>query len=236
MKNSKILLAALIVIIFSIQTNAQWATSSTDIYNTNTGNVGISTNSPIYLLDIAKFVTEPTVAVRNLGSNGGATFRMTDANSSSDYKFKSIAPGGFKIRDVTNSLDVILIENNSATHCIYIKSGGNVGIGTNNPGSKLAVNGKIDCKEVEVTLTGWPDFVFADDYKLRTLTEVEKFIIENNHLPDVPSEKEVLENGVNVGEMHSTLLRKIEELTLYMIELKKENEEMKGQFKELMMR
>ena len=111
-----------------------------------------------------------------------------------------------------------------------------VGMGTTAipSGVKMAVNGKINCKEVEVTITGWSDYVFAKDYNLRTLEEVEAYIKENKHLPDVPSEKEVLENGVNVGEMNSTLLKKIEELTLYMIELKKENEQMKAQIEVLM--
>jgi hypothetical protein len=109
---------------------------------------------------------------------------------------------------------------------MIIRENGYVGIGTNDPQSLLAVNGKITSTEVEVTLTGWSDFVFNDDYYLRPLEEVEQFIKTNKHLPDVPSEVEVLESGVNVGEMSATLLQKIEELTLYIIELNKRIEEL----------
>jgi hypothetical protein len=73
----------------------------------------------------------------------------------------------------------------------------------------------------------WPDFVFDKSYKLRSLDEVEAYIQENNHLQDVPTAKEVKENGLSLGKMDTILLRKIEELTLYMIELKKENEVLK---------
>jgi hypothetical protein len=97
-----------------------------------------------------------------------------------------------------------------------------------NPGSKLAVNGKIDCKEVEIYLDG-SDFVFDEAYQLKPLDELESFIKENKHLPGVPTEEEVIQNGVSIGQMNATLLEKVEELTLYVIDLKKENEEMKKQ-------
>ncbi|MBI1923613.1 hypothetical protein HYR99_05130, partial [Candidatus Poribacteria bacterium] len=113
---------------------------------------------------------------------------------------------------------------------------GNVGIGTKSPGSyKLAVEGKIGAREVVVTLDNWSDFVFEKDYRLMPLHEVEQHIQQNQRLPDIPSEKEVLEKGVSLGEMQSKLLQKVEELTLYVIEqnkriekLEKENEELKG--------
>ncbi|CAM1362402.1 hypothetical protein [Tenacibaculum xiamenense] len=98
---------------------------------------------------------------------------------------------------------------------------GNIGIGTDNPGLwKLAVNGKIRAKEIKVE-TGWSDFVFEDTYDLPTLEEVEDHIKSKGHLKDIPSAKEVETNGVLLGEMDSKLLQKIEELTLYMIELNK---------------
>ena len=97
---------------------------------------------------------------------------------------------------------------------------GNVGIGTDNPSHKLAVNGTIRAKEIIVN-TGWSDFVFEKDYNLPTLQEVEHYIAENGHLRDIPSAKEVEENGVKLGEMDSRLLQKIEELTLYVIAMDK---------------
>ena len=99
---------------------------------------------------------------------------------------------------------------------------GRLGVGTGNPGSfRLAVNGNIRAKEIKVE-TGWSDFVFEDDYDLPTLDEVEKYIKTHRHLPEIPSAKEVEENGVELGKMDSKLLQKIEELTLYIINQQKE--------------
>ncbi|MDP5202027.1 hypothetical protein [Flavobacterium sp. DG2-3] len=110
---------------------------------------------------------------------------------------------------------------------------GNVGIGTTNPQNKLEVNGTIHSKEVKVDMTGWSDFVFKKEYNLPTLEEVEKHIAEKGHLENIPSEEEVLKNAINLGEMNAKLLQKIEELTLYVIEIKKENKVMKNKQKEL---
>ena len=99
---------------------------------------------------------------------------------------------------------------------------GNVGIGTTNPQNKLDVNGTIHSKEVKVDMLGWSDFVFKKEYNLPTLEEVEKHITEKGHLENIPSEKDVLENGINLGEMNAKLLQKIEEMTLYMIEQNKQ--------------
>jgi len=111
---------------------------------------------------------------------------------------------------------------------------GNVGIGTTNPGSfKLAVEGKIGAREINVTTAAWSDYVFNEDYKLRPLEEVNRYIKENKHLPEIPSAKEVIENGQNLGEMNMLLLKKIEELTLYLIDMKKENEKLKSRVNKL---
>ena len=114
-----------------------------------------------------------------------------------------------------------------------VNNQGKMGIGTDlssNPNNyTLAVNGKIGAKGVQVenTSTTWPDYVFAEDYDLKSLLEVENFIRENQHLPEIPSADEVAQKGQNLGEMNALLLKKIEELTLYVIELKKENEALK---------
>ena len=95
---------------------------------------------------------------------------------------------------------------------------GNVGIGTNNPGSfKLAVEGKLGAREIRVTNAPWADFVFKSNYRLRPLAEVESFIKKNGHLPEVPSEIEITKEGNDLGKTDAVLLQKIEELTLYII-------------------
>ncbi|MFL9485768.1 hypothetical protein ACI6Q2_23520, partial [Chitinophagaceae bacterium LWZ2-11] len=102
---------------------------------------------------------------------------------------------------------------------------GNVGIGTTNTGSnKLAVEGTIGARKLKITqVTPWPDYVFDSAYTLTPLAQVEQFIKDYKHLPGVPSAKEVANRGLDVGDNQAVLLKKIEELTLYMIEMKKEN-------------
>jgi hypothetical protein len=113
-----------------------------------------------------------------------------------------------------------------------IADNGNIGIGTTNPDDKLTVKGKIHAEEIRVDLQVPADYVFEKyyvgkstskpDYKMLPLAEVEKYTKINNHLPDVPSAQEIKENGLNVGQMSNILLQKVEELTLYIIEMNKQ--------------
>jgi len=111
---------------------------------------------------------------------------------------------------------------------------GKLGVGTSNPTSRLSVKGDIKAQEVKVEVTGWADFVLDPMYNLRSLSEVELYILENKHLPDIPSESEVLENGIELGAMDAKLLQKIEELTLYMIAMEKKLKEQDIMIKALM--
>ena len=134
----------------------------------------------------------------------------------------------------TNPASVQQDQFYSGSIAMEISGGGNIGIGTTNPSNKLDVNGTIHSKEVKVDMSGWPDYVFKKEYNLPTLEEVEKHIAEKGHLENIPSEEDVLKNGINLGEMNAKLLQKMEEMTLYMIEqnkrmnqLEKENQNLK---------
>ena len=111
---------------------------------------------------------------------------------------------------------------------------GNVGIGTSDTkGYKLAVNGKIRAQEIKVEAANWPDYVFEEEYKSMPLPELKKFIATNKHLPEIPSAKEVEANGANLGEMNKLLLKKIEELTLVVIDQHEQNKQQDQQIKKL---
>jgi hypothetical protein len=115
----------------------------------------------------------------------------------------------------------------------FVFNGPGVGIGVHHvpSGYALAVNGSILTDEILVRSysiwSNYPDYVFKPDYKLKPLSEVESYIAKNGHLPEVPSAANVEKDGVNLGEMNSILLRKIEELTLYNISLDKQVRELK---------
>ena len=121
------------------------------------------------------------------------------------------------------------IESNIVA-LLQVRENGNVGIGTTNPDAKLAVKGVIHAEEVKVDLTvPGPDYVFDKGYTLPTLKEVKAYIDQYRHLPEIPSATEIESDGIKVGEMNMLLLKKIEELTLYMIEQEKKMEGMQKQ-------
>lgn len=171
-------------------------------YNFTSGNVGIGTTSPNAKLHIAGSVFIPSMSSYWIGSYGDSGNRLRLHHNGSNA-YMDYCPS--------------LYFRSGISEVTVFDSNGNVGIGTSNPTNKLDVNGTVRAKEVKIE-TGWADFVFNEDYNLRTLSEVNDFIKENKHLPEIPSITEVKENeGVNVGEMQVKLLQKIEELTLYLI-------------------
>ncbi|MBL7727718.1 MAG: hypothetical protein JNM68_08535, partial [Dinghuibacter sp.] len=176
------------------------------------------------------------------GSSYGRTLNM-GGTGINFYTANEVAFGG-AIFPTDTSL-VIWSNSGSNNYLVFQPSWGNTGVGTYTPNAKfhvngaqliggntariatgyqLSVDGKIIAEEVKVQLsTAWPDYVFADNYKLRPLEEVEQHIKANKHLPNIPSAAVVEKEGINLGDMNKRLMEKVEELTLYLIELKKEN-------------
>ncbi|MDB5012392.1 MAG: hypothetical protein JWQ25_594 [Daejeonella sp.] len=134
---------------------------------------------------------------------------------------------------LTNIQD--FVPNMTESHSVgQFNVSGSLAIGTTDArGYKLAVNGSIRAREIKVEAAPWPDFVFAKDFKKTSLFKLEKYIEENNHLPNIPSASEVAKDGINLGEMNAKLLQKIEELTLYVIEQNKTQLEQDKKFKQL---
>jgi len=126
-----------------------------------------------------------------------------------------------------------LFENKSVETTIYVTREGNMGIGKKKPTDKLEVNGQIHAKSVKVDLQEWADDVFDKDYKLLSLCEIENHILQKGHLPEVPNTEEVLQNGINLGEMNTILLQKIEELTIHLITKDKEINALRQDLKKL---
>ncbi|MBN1338662.1 MAG: hypothetical protein JXA03_05025 [Bacteroidales bacterium] len=190
---------------------------------TKDGNVGIGTASPVAKLHVAgggaliegnaaSGQQDPVLILRSESSDRPALLFSEDANLQMGIEYDGEGYGG------SNRMHILDI---SESPIVTFMSNGNMGIGTEDPQSKLAVNGKITCKEVEVTLTGFPDYVFDKDYDLMSLKKVSQYIDEHGHLPNVPSAQEVEENGLGLGEMNKILLEKVEELTLHAIESEK---------------
>jgi hypothetical protein len=122
----------------------------------------------------------------------------------------------------------LYIGHTDKTDVLVLTRDGRMGMGTQHPDATLTVKGDIHTNEVRVDMD-WPiqgpDYVFEKDYNLLPLAELEAYINQNKHLPEVPSAKEMAVNGLNLKEMNLLLLKKVEELTLHLIEMKKENEE-----------
>jgi hypothetical protein len=199
----------------------------------NNGNIGIANATPSSVLDIQSDVDRSAFRIQ-----GGKPYNTFYLDISS-----------FKINDNPEVGYSLNIKNNSQVYNnLLVFNNGNVGIGTTITDAKLTVKGDIHAREVRVDLVGGvADYVFAPTYNLRPLAEVEQFVKANSHLPEIPSAKEVAQNGVNLGEMQNKLLQKVEELTLYVIEqekkqsvtlqkleeLRKENEKMKAEMIEI---
>ncbi len=212
------------------------------ILNGSGGNVGIGTTRPSEKLEINGNIEIPSVnsylksSLFNywgVSQSGYGYYGMCLRYKNDQWESFHASINGMAMKFIANGIEFVTAPPNNSpatiTTLMRIKSDGSV-----------SIDGKLTTKEVKVQLNVWSDFVFNDDYKLKKLDEVESYINNNNRLPDMPSEITVIENGINLGQMDAKLLQKIEELTLYMIDMNKrmnlietENSELKDEIKEL---
>ena len=174
---------------------------------------------------------QPQFAIINFGNQTELWVKATSGVNSGTFEILQSRHATLTLGDISDAN----LSDNGGTLKIYDKlsdnshtisgdlivADGNIGVGIANPTEKLTVDGKIRSEEVKVEIVNGADHVFQDDYKLQELDKLEAFIQENKHLPEIPSEKEMQENGLEVGEFQIKLLQKIEELTLYIIDQNK---------------
>lgn len=188
---------------FAIRTNAvvrEWISES--------GNVGIGTIAPTVRLSLGTPVEAKMLALHD--------------SPASWYGF-GIQPSQMRLQ-VGNTGARFSFFAGDSNEIVTFRGNGNVGIGVTWPSETLEVNGTIRAKEVLVEATPWPDDVFEPGYQLPSVNDVAAHIQSSGHLPGVPSAATVGEKGVALGEMQKTLLRKVEELTLYVIQQQREIE------------
>lgn len=235
-----------------IDTRAHGKSSSRKFTILGNGNVGIGTSNPNMKLQVVGSTASGynnTLSLDqhewfNFGNKSGYGFinwfsqantdRNGFVNTHSSVKASSISGGDGEIKFYTSLTNNGIGQSSSLVERMTIESNGYVGIGTINPDMKLTVKGNIHAEEVKIDLSiPAPDYVFRKDYNLRSIEDLEKYILENSHLPEIPSAKEFKQNGVMQAEMDMNLLKKIEELTLYTIQQYKEIKNLKREKEEL---
>lgn len=200
---------------------------SSNVYiATGGGEVGIGTTTPNEKLDVRGSIygySDVDAFVKIKRKQGQASIIGVFDNT----------PGydGHVIIDAGRTSDAVYLNHYIESNVYVATGGGNVGIGTSNPDEKLTVKGKIHSEEVRVDLSvPGPDYVFEPNYNLTSLQETKAYIQKNKHLPEIPSAAEMEVNGIELGGMNMLLLKKIEELTLHLIN---QSEELTAQKKEI---
>lgn len=202
-------------------------------YNFTNGNLGIGVTNPLYKLDVNGKMFLRNVDLDSLGWHHSylhwAAHKLTMGAPAGHraHTMIELMPGGCEQEPLFSQFSMFHAYNEtnreekirfSTQLHSWINTNANFGIGTSNPQYKLDVRGTIRATEVLVNTPTGADFVFDKDYNLRPLSEVQSYIQENRHLPEIPSAKEMIEEGVNMSELQIQLLQKIEELTLYILQ------------------
>lgn len=195
---------------------------SSSIYSQDGMRVGIGTHNPITNLELSA-TNAGQIARFGSTTTSNIWFQVGNSVGSVNMGVGSITPHAYVY---SNTGDFYIAADGDPNPGLYVQhmGNGNVGIGTSNipAGYRLAVHGSAIAEKLVVKpYSSWSDYVFDPGYRLRPLREVECFIQQNHHLPEVPSATEVEKNGIDVGQNQSVLLKKIEELTLYMIDMEK---------------
>ena len=252
---------ALIALIIFVTTDLyaqQWTTSGSNIYNSNTGNVGVGSTSPLEKLH----VQNGNVLISD---NSFATYLLgTLKFSTTTYNYAWAGLSGNTNGQGWDQVDLLFYTAFGAPSekMRLMANTGYLGIGTSTPAAKLDVNGNIFSNgkiaigttdlvkigtnslavngsaiftkaKVAVYATAWPDYVFDPSYKMTTLDSLELFIQLNKHLPEIPSGEDVEKNGLDLGDTQALLLKKIEELTLIVIEQNKRFNALQKDFDEM---